>query len=90
MKVNHKFRQISRPQEYIQLANSLFNLSRKLKTIVPYSVDLETTISSDMIDISVNGKPPFFAGSSCSGDLQTDQHFAESMGLDLHNYLKFR
>ena len=90
MKVKQKNLPICRPQEYIKLANSLFNLSRKLNDIVPYSLHLEATISKDMIDLSVDGRPPFFAGASCSGDLKMDQSFAESLGLDLHNYLKSR
>ena len=90
MKVNEKNRQICRPQEYIKLANSLFNLSRRLKELSPCSVVLEANVSNDMVDLSCDGRPPFWAGSAPSGDLKIDNTFAESLGLDLHNYLKSR
>ena len=53
-------------------------------------VEIELNVCGDMLDISCNGRPPFFAGASCSGDLKMDQSFADSLGLDLHNYLKSR
>jgi hypothetical protein len=43
-----------------------------------------------MIELSANCKPPFFQGASCGMDLAMDQIFAESLGLELHKYLKSR
>ena len=90
MKLNQKNLPISRPQEYIKLANSLFNISRQLKQVTPVGVEIELNVCGEMLDISINGRPPFFAGASCSGCLKTDESFADSLGLDLHNYLKSR
>ena len=91
MKVNRKYLpKIPRPQEYIQLANSLFNVARLQNEIVPHSIELESVICGQMIEISCDGKPPFYVGASCSDDLSMDRTFAESLGLDLHNYLKSR
>jgi hypothetical protein len=43
-----------------------------------------------MVEIQCMGKPPFFAGACTGDDLALDQTFAESLGLDLHRYLKSR
>jgi hypothetical protein len=53
-------------------------------------VEIELNVCGEMLDISCNGRPPFFAGASSSGCVKTDQSFADSLGLDLHNYLKSR
>ena len=91
MKVNRKYLNgISRPQEYIQLANSLFNLARQQNELVPHSLELETNICGQMIEISCMGSPPLYMGASCSDDLAMDRTFAESLGLELHNWLKSR
>ena len=91
MKLNQKSRhEICRPDEYIKLANSLFNVARLQSKIVPNHIELESCICGDMVEITCMGKPPFFAGCSTGDDLALDKTFAESLGLDLHNYLKAR
>ena len=91
MKLNQKYRhEIRRPDEYIKLANALFNISRLQNKIVPESLELESSICGDMVEIQCMGKPPFFAGACTGDDLALDQTFAESLGLDLHRYLKSR
>jgi hypothetical protein len=91
MKVNRKYLpKISRPQDYIQFTNTLFNLARQQNELIPHSLEFEVTICGQMIELSCNAKPPFYVGASCGPDLETDKMFAESLGLDLHNYLKSR
>ena len=91
MKVNRKYLpKVPRPQEYIQFSNSLFNLARQQTELIPHSLEFEVVICNQMIELNCNGKPPFFAGASCGDDLALDRTFAESLGLDLHNYLKSR
>ena len=53
-------------------------------------MEFEVVIADQMIELNGNGKPPFFVGASCGEDESMDQVFAESLGLDLYNYLKSR
>ena len=91
MKVNRKYLQkICRPQEYINFSKTLFDLARKQNEIIPRGVEFEVVIADKIIELNGNGKPPFFVGASCGEDQSMDQVFAESLGLDLYNYLKSR
>lgn len=91
MRVNRKYiPRVPRPQEYIKFTNSLFNTARLQNELIPSSLEFEVTICNQMIELSSNSHPMFFTGASCGPDLATDQVFAESLGLDLHNYLKSR
>ena len=91
MKVNRKYLpKVPRPQEYIQFTTNLFSLARQQNELIPHSLDFEVAICGQMIELSCDGKPPFFSGASCGEDHSMDKMFAESLGLDLHNYLKSR
>ena len=91
MKVNRKYlSKTPKAQDYIQLANSLFNLARQQNELIPHSLELETNICGQMIEVNCNGSPPLFMGASCSNDLSMDRMFAESFGLELHQWLKSR
>ena len=91
MKVNQKYLpKIPHVSEYIKYTQTLFNCARLQNELIPSSVGFEVVISEQMIELSATGKHPFFQGASCGSDLTMDQMFAESLGCEIHQYLKSR
>ena len=74
----------------MKYCQNLFSLARQQNELIPDSLTFEVNIFQQMIELSADGRPPFFMGVSCGENEQIDKLFAESLALDLHHYLKSR